>query len=68
MLGDSVERALTAVGLSRERVELWLGETCRGCEERKRRLNAIHAWAIRVLSGRQQNSETYLQQIMGSER
>lgn len=66
MLGDSVERALESIGLSKERVELWLGEVCRGCEERKRRLNAIDAWARRVLSGRRQDAEQYLQQITES--
>lgn len=47
-LGDAVESALTRIGISRERVEAWLGRPC-GCAERKEKLNRLGRWAARVL-------------------
>lgn len=44
MLGDFVEKSLKRVGVSQERVERWLGQPC-GCQERKEKLNSLHAWA-----------------------
>ena len=49
-LGDAVERALHAVGITHDRVSRWLGTEC-GCEERKQRLNQLGAWASRWLRG-----------------
>jgi len=49
-LGDAVERALTAVGITSERVTKFLGQEC-GCAERKKKLNDLGAWAARVLLG-----------------
>ncbi len=43
-LGDAVESALSAVGVTKERVEKWLGGPC-GCEERKAMLNRLWTWA-----------------------
>lgn len=42
-LGDAVERALAAVGITQTRVQKWLG-VC-GCEERKQKLNRLGRWA-----------------------
>jgi hypothetical protein len=49
-LGDLVESALVAVGVTKERVESLLGQNC-GCEQRKQRLNQLSAWAYRVIVG-----------------
>jgi hypothetical protein len=50
-LGDAVESALTMVGITKERVERWLGAPC-GCAERREKLNRIGSWAMRMLTGK----------------
>jgi hypothetical protein len=50
-LGDTVESALKAVGITKERVERWLGAPC-GCAERREKLNRIGSWAMRMLTGK----------------
>lgn len=49
-LGDVVEKALSVVGITQERVEQWLGTKC-GCKERREKLNRLGSWASKVLSG-----------------
>ena len=66
MLGDAIERALHAVGITPEGVERWLGGPC-GCKERQQKMNALHAWASRVLAGRVGRAQEYLSGIMGAE-
>jgi len=66
MLGDLLESALTKVGITHERVERWLGRPC-GCEERREKLNQIHAWAKSVISGRSITPEKHLNQIVVEE-
>jgi hypothetical protein len=63
MLGDAVHEALTRVGITRQRVKRWIGECC--CEERRRRLNALDAWARRVVRGRIIRAVEYLHEITG---
>jgi hypothetical protein len=63
-LGDRIEQALTLVGLTKERVERWIGPEC-GCTERQERLNALGAWAGRVLRGKVDHALLYLKGIMG---
>lgn len=63
MLGDSLERALTRVGITHDRVENWLGKPC-GCVERKEKLNALGAWAARVMSGKTERAHEYLARLM----
>lgn len=63
LLGDQVEAALTKVGITKERVSRWLGADC-NCEERKQKLNNLHAWAKRVISGKTDKAEEYLDKIM----
>lgn len=43
-LGDNVEFALTAIGITKERVSNWLGAPC-NCEGRKQKLNKLGKWA-----------------------
>lgn len=62
-LGDYVESALSKLGITSERVEAWIGLPC-GCEERKQRLNQLSNWAWRILQGRLDNAEKYLNEIM----
>lgn len=61
-LGDAVESALSAVGITKERVERWLGRPC-GCEERQRKLNALGSWARRVLGGKTDDAEEFLNRL-----
>ena len=66
-LGDLVESALSAVGLTSDRVEKWLGGPC-NCEERKRRLNSLSSWARRVISGKRERALEYLTGILDENR
>jgi hypothetical protein len=45
LLGDMLSKALSAVGITEERVSTWLGRPC-GCGERKQKLNSLHAWFL----------------------
>lgn len=65
MLGDTVEQALSAVGVTQQRVERWLGRCC--CQERRDRLNRISAWALRILAGKLSNASPYLDSILEDE-
>lgn len=56
LLGDRVERVLSRVGVTKERVSKWLGRPC-GCAERKRKLNELHLWAERKLGGLVNNTQ-----------
>ena len=62
MLGDSVEKALSLLGINKEGVELWLGKPCQ-CKERQDKLNAIQSWAIRVIRGKTQNAKKFLSNL-----
>lgn len=44
-LGDAAEAALSAAGITPERVSRWLGKECGGCARRKERLNEL-GWAV----------------------
>lgn len=61
-LGDLVEKALTKVGITKERVEQWIGGPC-GCEERKQKLNNLTAWAKRAL-GMESDAERELRKLL----
>jgi hypothetical protein len=65
-LGDNVAKALAAVGITPERVEAWTGKPC-GCRERARKLNALGAWARRVLSGKTDEAGEHLEKLMKEE-
>jgi hypothetical protein len=62
-LGDLIESALTKVGITKEKVEQWIGGPC-GCEERKRKLNNLTAWAKRAL-GMESDAEAELRELLG---
>lgn len=64
-LGDRVEQALALVGITSERVTAWLKRPC-NCEERKRRLNQLGSWAIRIVQGNLDKAEEYLNNIIES--
>lgn len=51
-LGDLVKKALSAAGITEERVTRWLGRPC-GCAQRQQRLNELGHWATAWLSGNQ---------------
>ncbi len=62
-LGDAVESALSLVGITKERVSSWIGRGC-GCKERQEKLNALGSWAMRVLRGRIDKAQEYLDKLM----
>ena len=64
MLGDTVENALSLVGISSKLVERWLGRPCNGCVERREKLNQLHLWVNRVVSGKTEQAVEYLNKIM----
>lgn len=66
MLGDFVESVLSLIGITPDRVRLWIGKDC-GCKERKERLNALHAWAKRVMRGNVHDAEERLDQLTRQE-
>lgn len=63
MLGDSIEAALSVVGITSDRVEKWLGTLC-NCEERKQKLNRLDLWARRVLRGKTQAAREYIEGVL----
>jgi hypothetical protein len=64
MLGDLLESALSRVGVTKDRVERWLGRPC-GCAERQEKLNQLGYWAKSVLAGKSKHPEKYLDGIVG---
>ena len=62
-LGDLVEKALTAVGITKERVTKLLGRPCK-CGQRQERLNELSWWAKRVLTGMMDNAADALDAIL----
>ncbi len=63
MLGSKIEFTLSSLGLTSDRVERWLGRPC-GCRERREQLNALSAWAVRVLSGKVEKAKEHLEAIL----
>lgn len=62
-LGDTIERALSLVGITKERVSKWVGSPC-GCIERQEKLNQLGWWAARILFGRTEKAREHLDVIM----
>jgi hypothetical protein len=65
-LGDALEKALTTVGITKERVSNWLGRPC-GCTERQEKLNNLSRWVKRVISGKTEDAEKHLMDIISVE-
>lgn len=65
-LGDVIEKALASVGVTESRVTKALGRPC-GCKARKEMLNRLGLWAARVVTGRTEDAERYLEEIIGAE-
>jgi hypothetical protein len=66
LLGDAIEQALTKVGITSEKVSAFLGRPC-SCKKRRDKLNRLHSWAARVLSGKTEDAEKHLDKITGEE-
>lgn len=65
MLGDVIEKALSHAGVTKDRVEAWIGGPC-NCRERQDKLNSLGLWAARVISGRIEGAKKYLESILDS--
>lgn len=65
-LGDAVESALSSIGITKERVEKWLGRPCR-CRERKRKLNQISSWVSGIMGGDKSKAKEEFDKIIGDE-
>lgn len=66
-LGDIIERALKSIGVTSERVEKWIGVPC-NCAERREKLNRLLPWAYRVLTGRSEDAEKYLDEMIEADK
>jgi len=65
-LGDAVESALSKVGVTKERVEDWLGRPC-GCVERQKRLNDLSEWAQVTAGQAVETARGWLGRLLGSQ-
>jgi len=65
-IGDKIGQALGIIGVTDERVERWLGRKC-GCSKRRAKLNQLGRWANHVLSGKREDAEKYLDDILNQE-
>ena len=63
LLGDSVTSALESIGITKDRVESWLGRPC-GCTRRQEKLNQLDRWARRILGGKTEEAEKHLEDIL----
>ncbi len=63
MISSLLETALAAAGISADRIEWWLGMPC-GCRERREKLDAVEAWARRIMGGRIEKAEKYLNDLL----
>ena len=63
-LGNEIEKALAAIGVTSERVAKWLD--CH-CSERRDRLNALGAWTQRVVAGKIERAREFLERIINVE-
>lgn len=63
LLGDRIEDALTFVGITKERVEKWVGGPC-GCSERQERLNRLDAWVRGMFSGQSERAKKELEHLL----
>jgi hypothetical protein len=62
MLGDAVESVLEAVGISKQRVQRWLGSCC--CEARKEKLNYLHSWSRQSVIMGLEVARRYINQML----
>lgn len=62
MLGDYVQKALSLAGVTEQRVKALIGDCC--CEERRAKLNALDAWARRVLRQGAEEAERWLEKLL----
>jgi len=65
-LGDTIEAALSLVGVVSTPVAQWVGHTCGGCEKRKAKLNKLDAWARQVAADKAEDARRRLSEIMGT--
>lgn len=63
MLGDSITKALDAVGVTEDRVTQWLGVPCR-CAEYREKLNALELWARRVAARKFADAKHWLERML----
>lgn len=62
LIGNQIERALKVVGITKDRVEAFLGEPC-GCTERQEKLNALGIWAARILRGKVDRAVEFFERL-----
>lgn len=65
MIGAGIEKALELVGIDERLVGEFLGRPC-NCEERRRKLDALEAFARRVLKGKIEGASRYLANILSA--
>ena len=63
MIGDQVETALALMGITKQRVSNWLGIPC-NCDQRKQKLNKLHAWARMSVKVSADKAKQYIEKIL----
>jgi hypothetical protein len=66
-LGDLIESALSTAGITKQRVERWLGRPCR-CKERQEKLNQLGWWAVDVVKGKRTNPTEDLLNLLAKKK
>jgi hypothetical protein len=66
-LGDFIEKALSSVGVTEERVSGWLGKPC-GCKERRKKLNALSDWVNRKLGMTDEEAAAELEKLTAEDK
>jgi hypothetical protein len=61
--GETVEKALSSVGVTADRVSAWLGRPC-GCKERREKLDVLGFWAVRVARGKIAGAKERLERLL----
>lgn len=63
LFGDRLAQSLRSLGIPKAKVERWLGRPC-GCSERQQKLNQLHIWLKRFLSGKEINPKPWAEDMM----
>ena len=61
---DPITRAIEMIGREGDRVKRWMAEGCGNCADSRRKRAKIGAWASRVLQGKTEKAQEYLEKIL----
>lgn len=64
LAGNLLGQALSLIGVTKDVVETWVGGPC-GCEERRKKLNDLDAWARDAIGGTVEKAKESLWKLIG---